>query len=264
MNFIMSQLVTESIDSGIAVLRLNAPEKINAISLDMREALIAALQRRFLDDECYAIVLAGEGGNFSAGGDIKSERPAPEALARTLRHKLSRLHEMVRLVANGPKPVVAAVEGKAIGAGMSLAMACDAVVAADNAQFGAAFGKVGLVPDAGLLYTLPRRVGGARAQHLLLSARIVQAPQALEMGLADAMVPRSELIAAACAEAQCLAQIAPLALAAIKSLGTGGCATLEDTFAAEMRLQPLLAMSNDSSEARTAFAERRRPNFRGY
>ncbi len=259
----MRELVTESLEDRVAVLRLNAPEKINAISLDMREALIESLQRRFFDDDCHAIVLTGQGGNFSAGGDLKSERPAPEALARTLRHKLSRLHEMVRLVANAPKPIVAAVEGKAIGAGLSLAMACDAVVAADNAEFGAAFGKVGLLPDAGLFYTLPRRVGGARAQQLLLSARLVPAPQALDIGLADAVVPAAELIGAACGEAHRLARIAPLALAAIKSLGTGGCATLEEAFAAEMRLQPLLAMSDDNREARAAFAERRTPKFRG-
>lgn len=263
----MSELVIDTLHTldagGVAVLRLNAPEKINAISLEMRDALIAALQRRFLDDECSAIVVAGAGGNFSAGGDIKGTRPAPEAVARTLRHKLSRLQEMVRLIANGPKPVVAAVEGKAIGAGLSLAVACDLVVATDNAQFGAAFGKVGLLPDAGLFYTLPRRIGGARTQQLLLSARMVEAPRALEIGLVDVVVAPSDLLATACAEALRLAQIAPLALAAIKSLGAGGCATLEDAFAEEMRLQPLLAMSDDNTEARAAFAERRKPAFRG-
>lgn len=259
----MTEIVTDTIEGGVAVLRLNAPDKFNAISLEMREALIAALERRFLDDECSAIVLAGAGGNFSAGGDIKSARPPAEQLARTVRHKLSRLQELVRLIAYGPKPVVAAVEGKAIGAGMSLAIACDAVVAAGNAQFGAAFGKVGMIPDAGLLYTLPRRVGAARAQHLLLSARIVEAPQALEMGLADTVVPAAELIAAACAEAQRLGGIAPLALAAIKSLGAGGCGSLEEAFVEELRLQPLLAMSDDNAEARAAFAERRKPKFRG-
>ena len=260
----MTELVTDTLETGVAVLRLNAPDKINAISLEMREALIAALERRFMDDECSAIVLAGSGGNFSAGGDIKGTRPTAEQLARTVRHKLSRLQELVRLIAYCPKPVVAAVEGKALGAGMSLAIACDAVVAADNAQFGAVFGKVGMVPDAGLMYTLPRRVGGALAQHMLLSARVVEAPQAREMGLVDEVVPCAELIAAACAQARRLGDIAPLALSAIKSLGAGSCASLEEAFAEELRLQPLLAMSNDNAEARAAFAERRKPNFRGY
>jgi len=260
----MTELVTDTLQCDVAVLRLNAPERMNAISLEMREAMIAALQRRFLDDECGAIVVAGAGGNFSAGGDIKSTRPAAEFVARTVHHKLSRLQELVRLIAYGPKPVVAAVEGKALGAGLSLAIACDAVVATDNAQFGAVFGKVGMIPDAGLLFTLPRRIGAARAQHMLLSARTVEAPEAREMGLVDAVVPSAELIEAACAQARRLCGIAPLALAAIKSLGAGGCGSLEEAFVEELRLQPLLAMSADNAEARSAFAERRKPNFRGY
>src|SRR5690606_20739813 len=98
------------------------------------------------------------------------------------------------------------------------ALACDAVVIADGAQFSAAFGRVGLVPDAGLLYTLPRRVGGARAQQLLLSARAVSASEAVEIGLADTLVPTEHLMEKACTEADRLAAIAPLAMAAIKSL----------------------------------------------
>jgi 2-(1,2-epoxy-1,2-dihydrophenyl)acetyl-CoA isomerase len=259
----MSELITSTHDSGVTILALNAPEKLNAISLEMREQLVAALQDAFMRDDCTAIVLTGAGGNFSAGGDIKAERPAPEAHARVLRHKLGRLQDMVRAVCNAPKPVVAAVDGKAYGAGLSLAVACDAVVASEGAQFCAAFGKVGLLPDAGLLYTLPRRVSPARAQHLLLSARNVEAPEALAIGLVDRVVPATDLLAAATSEARRLVAIAPLAFAAIKSLGNGGCATLEDAFAEEMRLQPMLAMSEDNKEARAAFTERRKPVFRG-
>src|SRR5262245_55585708 len=121
----MSELVTDSQRGDIAVLCLNSPEKINAISLEMRAALAVALSRRFLDDRCRAIVLAGAGGNFSAGADIKGERPPAELVARSLRQKISKLQDVVRLIATGPKPVVAAVEGKAFGAGLSLALACD-------------------------------------------------------------------------------------------------------------------------------------------
>ena len=260
----MSELVIDSAEGRVAVLRMNAPERLNALSLEMRDALIAALQRRFMDDECDAIVLAGAGGQFSAGGDLKSARPEPPAVARTVRHKLSRLQELVRLIALGPKPVVAAVEGKALGAGLSLAVACDGLVAAPDAQFGAAFGKVGLGPDAGILYTLPRRIGAARAQRLLLSARLVDAREALEIGLVDEVVPNAGVLAAACADALRLAAIAPLALAAVKSLGAGGCASLEEAFTEELRLQPLLALSEDNAEARAAFAAKRTPRFRGH
>jgi enoyl-CoA hydratase/carnithine racemase len=259
----MQDIVAERLEGRVAILTLNAPERVNAICVEMREALAAALQRRFLDDECSAIAITGADGNFSAGGDIKGARPAPEALARTLRHKLGKLHDVIRLVRSSPKPAVAAVQGKAFGAGMSLAVACDSVLAAESAQFCAAFGRVGLLPDAGILYTLPRRVGGATAQQLLLSARSVQASEARELGLVDHVVPAADLVARACAEAQRLASIAPLAFAAIKSLGNGGCTTLEEAFAQEMRLQPMLAMTDDYSEARTAFAEKRKPQFRG-
>jgi enoyl-CoA hydratase/carnithine racemase len=259
----MNALVAERLEGRVAILTLDAPERLNAISLEMREALIAALQRRFLDDECLALVITGAGGNFSSGGDLGGSRPAPEALARTLRHKLARLQEMIRLITSSPKPMVAAVEGKAFGAGMSLAIACDVVVAADSAQFCAAFGRVGLLPDAGMLYTLPRRVGAARAQHLMLSARTVEAVAAREMGLADEVVPAADLLGRACAEAERLAAIAPLSFATIKSLGSGACATLEDAFTQELRLQPILAMTDDYSEARAAFADKRKPKFRG-
>ncbi|WP_159590602.1 enoyl-CoA hydratase/isomerase family protein [Hydrogenophaga sp. BPS33] len=256
--------ITKSTDEHITTLALNAPEKLNALSLEMRDALIEALQTSFMDDACEAVVITGAGGVFSSGGDIRAPRPEAQAVARTVRLKIGRLQELVRLVCHSPKPVVAAVDGKAYGAGLSLVLACDAVVAAEGAQFCAAFGKVGFIPDAGLLYTLPRRIGGARAQHLMLSARAVDTPEALSMGLVDVVAPRAALLATATTEARRLAHIAPLAFSAIKSLGTGGCNTLEEAFAAEQRLQPLLALSHDYGEARAAFAERRKPSYRGH
>ena len=259
----MSELVCETTGSGAAILRMNAPERLNAISNEMKEGLIESLTRCFLSDECPAIVITGSGGNFSAGGDIRSAWPAPEELAQSLRHRLGRLHELIRLICCAPKPVIACVEGKAFGAGMSLAIACDAVVASPDAQFCAAFGRVGLIPDAGMLYTLPRRVGAARAQHLMLSARTIAGAEALEMGVADRLAPAVELSACALDEARRLSGIAPLAFAAIKSLGNTGPASLEQAFAEELRLQPLLAMTNDNNEARAAFAQRRNPVFRG-
>jgi len=260
----MSDLVSIARSDDVFVLTLNTPESINALSLSMRNALSAALQECFMDDACTAILLRGSGGNFSSGGDLKSVRPPPEALARTLRGKLARLQELVRLICNSPKPVIAAVEGKAFGAGLSLAVACDAVVAADDALFCAAFGKVGLVADAGLLFTLPQRIGAARARHMLLSARTVDAAEALRIGLADRVSPSGELMAAAHAEAKRFAGVAPLAFAATKSLMNGSCNTLEEAFAQELRLQPMLATTQDNAEARSAFAERRKPVFRGY
>jgi enoyl-CoA hydratase/carnithine racemase len=256
--------IKKSAASGIVTLSLNAPGKLNAISQQMRDELVEALHECFMDDACEAIVLTGAGGVFSSGGDVRSVRPTVDAVPRTVRRKIGRLQELVRTICNSPKPVVAAVDGKAYGAGMSLALACDMVIASESAQLCAAFGKVGFIPDAGILYTLPRRIGGARAQQLLLSARTVESSEALSMGLVDAIVPAAELVETAAGHARRLGGIAPLAFAAIKSLGTGGCNSLEEAFAAEQRLQPLLALSADHGEARAAFAERRKPAYRGH
>jgi enoyl-CoA hydratase/carnithine racemase len=260
----MNDMVEDSLQGGVSILRMNMPERRNALSVEMREALLAALERCLADDRCQAVVLSGSGGNFCAGGDLKSERPADSAVARTLRHKLSRLQALVRAIAGAGKPVVAAVDGLALGAGMSLALACDVVVASQDSRFGAVFGKVGLTPDAGLFYTLARRVGGARAQNLMLSARLVDAPQALAIGLVDAVVESTTLQERACAEAQALARIAPLAFAAIKAVGHSGCSSLEQAFAHEMQLLPLLGLTDDNREARQAFAQKRPPVFRGF
>ncbi|WP_295374314.1 enoyl-CoA hydratase-related protein [uncultured Pseudacidovorax sp.] len=260
----MNELVQDTLQSGVSTLLMNMPDRRNALSLEMREALLTRLEKCLADDECQAIVLTGSGGNFCAGGDLKSERPADAAVAQTLRHKLSRLQALVRAIAGAGKPVVAAVDGLALGAGMSLALACDVVVASDGSRFGAVFGKVGLTPDAGLFYTLARRVGGARAQNLMLSARLVEAPEALTIGLADAVVEPAALLERARSEALALARIAPLAFAAIKAVGHGGCTSLEQAFTQEMQLLPLLGLTQDNREGRQAFAERRPPSFRGY
>lgn len=260
----MTGLVRTKLMGNVAIVELSDPGRLNALTLEMREELIVALREANLDRSSAAIVLTGSGSNFSAGGDIKNPRPSVEAIASTAAYRLSRLQETIRSVMAGPKPVVAAVDGRAMGAGLSLAMSCDFVIGSHRAQFAGVFGKVGLVPDAGLLFTLPRRIGAAKAQLMLLTARTVEAAEARDMGLVDRLVAPEDLLEAAAQEAARLAQIAPLSMAAIKSLGVGYCMSLEDAFAQESRLQPLMALTRDSAEARAAFVEKRPPNFRGY
>jgi len=260
----MSELVKISVDGEFGVVTLNAPGRRNALSPEMRNEVSNGLRRLTRLNECKVIILTGVDGNFCAGGDMKSseiEENGPDPL-RTFSNALP-LQDIIRAIATGPKPVVAAVEGCAFGAGFSLAAACDLVVAADGAKFCASFGKVGLLPDTGLLWSLPRRVGVVKAKQILLSARIVEADEAIEIALADESAPEGGALNVALELAKSMASIAPLATAAIRSVLGRGMTDLETILAAEREIQPLLTLSNDYSEGRGAFIQRRLPEFKG-
>jgi enoyl-CoA hydratase/carnithine racemase len=247
----------------VSILTLNAPEKRNAISAEMREAAIFTLKACIASDECRAIVLTGNNGDFCSGGDVKATEPDAEPDPLRTRRNSMLLHDVVRLIAVGPKAVVAAVEGCAYGAGVSLAAACDHIVAGQGARFCASFGKVGLMADAGLTWSLVQRVGPVKAKQLLLTARVVETDEALKIGLIDQLVDRGGALEAAIAEAETYASLAPLAVAAMKSALGRGPAPLETMLAIEADLQPMLAMSRDYREGREAFTQRRKPSFRG-
>jgi len=260
----MSDLVKSSFTTNIAVLTLSAPEKRNAISVLMRQQVITALQKFIALQDCRAIILTGAAGYFCAGGDLgtpNGEISAPNP-QKTL-HNITLLHNIIRLIAAGPKPVIAAVEGGAYGAGLSLMAACDYVVATATARFGASFGKIGLMPDAGLLWSLPQRVGQQTAKELMLTSRNVQANEALNIGLVDRLVPEGEALTTAIEEAGKFSLIAPLAMAATKAVLVRGPQSLESILAAEAEMQPQLTLSDDYQEGRAAFTQRRQPTFRG-
>jgi enoyl-CoA hydratase/carnithine racemase len=151
--------VREAMDGNVLVLTIDYPQRKNAIAPSVREAMEAAIERAHADRAVRAIVVTGAGGTFCAGGDISS-MDVGDALAG--RERLRRAHRLVRLMARGAKPLVAAVEGWAAGAGMAVACACDTVVAAQDARFVAGFHRIGLMSDMGLPYFLPRRVGVGR------------------------------------------------------------------------------------------------------
>ncbi|MGB3556311.1 MAG: enoyl-CoA hydratase/isomerase family protein, partial [Jannaschia sp.] len=166
----------------VAILTLNDPDRRNAMSPEMRAELLATLDPLCADGTCRSLVLTGAGGTFCAGGDLKSMRSGDPIYAR---HRMMVTHRLVRLLAAGPKPVVAAVEGHAFGAGLSLAALADICVVGRDASFGAVFGRVGLMADLGLLWSLPQRIGAARARRLMLTAGVMKAAEAAELGLAD-------------------------------------------------------------------------------
>ena len=260
----MHQLVESRREDELLIISLNAPERRNAISVEMRIELAKALKDASADPDCRAIILTGGGGHFCSGGELKpvqgvTAAPDPD---RT-RRNAAILHDIVRVLAAGPKPTVAAVEGYAYGAGLSLAAACDQVVVGGEARFCASFGKIGLIADAGLMWSLPQRVGPSHARDMLLSARVVDAEEALAIGLANQLTPTGEALAAALVAARRMARLAPLALAAMKAVLARGPVSLESVLEAEADIQPRLTLTQDYVEGRSAFRERRAPVFRG-
>jgi 2-(1,2-epoxy-1,2-dihydrophenyl)acetyl-CoA isomerase len=260
----MTDLVLTELRDHIGILTHNDPDRRNAFSVEMRLAVAKALREFLRDDDCRAIVMCGAGGSFCAGGDMKSpiSNADEPASVRTPR-MLSMMHDIIRLIVEGSKPVIAAVDGHATGAGLSLAAACDYIVAGPTAKFCASFGRVGLVPDAGLFWSLPRRIGTTRARNLMLTAAAIDLDTALRIGLADMAAKEGETISTAIDIAHNYMRVAPLAAANIKDLLSGDALSLEDAFAAELRIQPQLTGSVDYMEARAAFAEKRPPRFIG-
>ncbi len=252
------------LENGVAILTLNAPKRRNALSTAMRNLLTEQLASLCENDEVRAIVLTGAEGHFCSGGDV-SEMGAPGQVADTVlaRRRLETLHATVRRLAGGAKPVVAAVEGTAFGAGMSFALACDWVIAAQDASFGAAFGKLGLMADSGLVWTLPRRVGETAARDILLTARTVRAHEALKLGMVDELAPPGQALDAALRKCEQYRAVAPRAIAATKATLVRAPASLDELLLIEADVQQALALSLDHQEARRAFAEKRPAIFTG-
>lgn len=244
---------------AIAVVTLNQPEKRNALAADLRNQLIATLVRLDAVPECRTIIITGAEGNFCSGGDI-SGMISDDVLQ--VRHRMARVHELPRLIVNSSKLFIAAVEGAAFGAGFSLASCCDLVVAADNARFCASFTKLSLFPDLGLLWSLPGRVGSARAKALMLLGTVVDADTAAKIGLADHRTTGSAVDMARIVAAE-YAATAPITTALIKSALARGVASFEDVLRMEADAQPLGLSTADHIAGREAFFSRQPPQFKG-
>lgn len=258
-----SELVLIERHGPIAVVIFNEPTRLNPFSDAMRKTAAATMSDLCADADVRAIVLHGAGGNFSAGADIRQMRGGGDADPALSRRRLKPLHDLVRLVATGPKPVVAAVEGAAFGAGLSLVAASDFAIASSTSRFGAAFAKVGLTADCGLLWSLPQRVGIVCAKDMMLTGRVVGADEALQLGLVDRTVGQGEALEAALAKASEYLAAAPLSIAAIRSGLAKGPMPLEEFLDLENEQQPMLTMTRDHQEGRTAFLEKRPPVFTG-
>ena len=252
-----AQVLRESRDGDIAILTLDNPARRNALSLEMRLKLTEALRRLDGDADVRALVLTGTGGHFCAGGDIAGQGSGSLADGR---ERFRMTHEMVRLLVRCSKPSIAAVEGWAAGAGLSLALLCDSVVAGEGAKFSAPFGKVGLIADLGLLHTLPRRIGEGRARQMLLYGEAMEAREALATGLVDRLAPDGGVLEAARERARLLAAAAPLPQQLTRQYLWRG---LDEALDWEREAQAALMTTEDHAEGRNAFLEKRAPRFAG-
>jgi 2-(1,2-epoxy-1,2-dihydrophenyl)acetyl-CoA isomerase len=258
-------LVLESREAGVATLTLNRPERLNALNTELGAAVVAALGRAAADRDVRVVVLTGAGRAFCAGGDIALLRDARQRNAGPELEGLMRSGvQIVLAVADMRKPVLAAVNGPAAGAGMNLALACDLRVASDQASFGQNFAKVGLFPDFGGTYLLPRLVGPARAAQLFYTGEMITAAEAERIGLVNRVVPHDRLADEARAFAERLAAAPPLAVRAVKQALFGADrAGLARALEAEIQQQKECFLSEDCLEGLNAFLEKRPPIFRG-
>lgn len=228
-------------DGTVCVLTMNYPERRNAFSSAMRAALLERFRHLMYDDpSCRAIVLTGAAGTFCAGGDLSELKARPPISARQV---LEVPRELIRVMVQGPKPVIAAVEGSAFGAGLSLACAADYVVAAGNARFCPAFLRVGLLPDIGSLWTLPRRVGAGKARELMMFASEIDAAAAHAIGLVDQLTEPGDALAAAMERARAFAALPAAAVAGVKAILGESAGTAATVLRAEADQRALLRLA---------------------
>lgn len=246
---------------NICTLTLNRPDVRNAVDLVMREEIVAALDEVEADESTRVLVVTGSGQHFCAGGDVKTMQAKRQTAAEG-RARVELLNRMVLRLVNFPKPTLAMVDGYAVGAGFNLALCCDLIVASDRARFGQVFSKIGLVPDGGGTYFLPRAVGLAKAKELVFTAEIIDAEQALSLGLINRVVAAGDLRQATLALARRIAEGPPRVLALTKHL-LNRSATLDLAGALDLEAfaQSVALSSEDHQEGLRAFFEKRPPKF---
>ena len=261
----MSDTVLLDVTGGVGTITLNRPEGMNALTVEAKLALREAVESAAADDAVRAVVLTGTGRAFCVGQDLRehaalleSGDPAPLSTVR------DHYNPLVTALAAMPKPVIAAVNGTAAGAGLGIACACDFRIGAAGARYTTAFAGIGLTADSGLSWSLPRIVGAGRAAALLLLAEPFTAEQALEMGLLNAVVPAEQVLPAAVELAGRLAAGPTTAYACIKeSLAFGASAGLVETLAKEDELQTRAGATEDHRNAVQSFLAKQPPTFTG-
>jgi 2-(1,2-epoxy-1,2-dihydrophenyl)acetyl-CoA isomerase len=256
--------VRYEVHDGVATITLERPEALNALTVELKVALREAVEQAGAAADVRAVVLTGAGRAFCVGQDLREHAETLASSATDLDTVREHFNPLALALATLPKPVVAAVNGAAAGAGASLAFACDFRIAADNASFLMAFARVGLGPDTGASWTLPRLVGYGRALAMLMLAEPVAAAQALEMGLVNAVVPADDLSAAAAELAARLAAGPTVAYAGVKeALANAAVSDLAGALDSEAEIQARCGRTADHRKATEAFLAKQQPTFEG-
>jgi 2-(1,2-epoxy-1,2-dihydrophenyl)acetyl-CoA isomerase len=258
-------LVGFDVDGEIGTITLNRPEKLNALSPELASELVDAVKNAAANDRVRALVITGAGRAFCAGGDIETmRRLVSEQDWTSIRGLIDAGATVATTLASMRKPTIAAVNGAAAGGGGGLALACDLRIASDSASFGLVFNRIGLHPDWGGAYFLPRIVGAGKALELILSGDIVDANEGLRLGIFNRVVPAAQLAATVREVATTLAAKPPLAvLLARRAVQESFSMTLEGVLDLEIENQLRCFKTEDAREGINAFLEKRRAVFRG-
>jgi enoyl-CoA hydratase/carnithine racemase len=259
----MASLGVSTRDEGrIRWVILDRPESKNGLTVEVNQQIIAAIDAAAADAEVRIVALFGANGNFCSGLDLRSAPPpGSAAIEENMR---AYFHGLIRSVRACPKPVVAVVDGAAVGYGCDLALACDLRFCSDRARFGEVFIRRGLMPDGGSTFHLARLVGLGRALELMLTGEVIDAAEAYRIGIVNRLVPAADLEGAARDYLGKLAAGAPLVMRAVKESVYGGLtADLDASLENEVRGQLKLLQSQDFFEGVTAFFQKRAPEFKG-
>ncbi len=244
---------------GVALIRINRPEALNALNLEVRKLVAKHLTELGEDAQTRAIVLTGNDKSFAAGADIKEM-----ADAGTVEMLQRGIHKLWRTIAACPKPVIAAVNGYALGGGCELAMTCDIIVAGESARFGQPEVKIGIIPGGGGTQRMTRAAGKFKAMKYILTGELFGAREAFEMGLVSEVVPDPEVEGRAIDLARQIAVLPPLAVQLAKEAVLAGMdAPLSSALALEAKSLQILFSTRDQKEGMKAFIEKRKPKFEG-
>ena len=259
---LMDSLLYDCTDN-VAILTFNRPKVLNAFSDEMRGAMLERLRAIETDDNVRCVVLTGTGKAFSAGGDVPNMVTLQDDNdTTTIPMRIGMASDVMQSISQLPKPVIAAVNGAAAGGGMNLALGCDMRFGSTKAFFSSAFVKIGLMPDWGGFYALPRIVGSAKAMELMMTGDRVMAAEALSLGMLNRVVEPETLMEETHAFAARLAAGPAQALAQIKAgVQLGQTGSLADVFEFEKRIQTGLFLTDDAREGMRAFVEKRAPKF---
>lgn len=245
----------------VGIIRLNRPEARNSLDMVMRTELLDILRQFERDDTVRTVVITGQGSAFCAGGDLRTMMESQPGKGY---YRLIDVQQLVKLMRDMGKPIIASVHGPAVGAGWSLALAADFVLASVEAKFGQAFVKVGLVPDCGSMYLLPRVIGLPKAKELMMTGRVIDSTEAFSLGIVNRVVEVSQLWPETMRLAGQLAEGPALALALMKRILNQA---YEKDFNAileyEAMAQDICMQTTDHQEGKQAFFEKRKPKFQG-